>query len=203
MDLVVPISALEHDAYCSRQAAIIHVDGYWRDNSYTVRGSRGHQRVDTEGHRSERGRRAIRGLSVWSERWGLSGRTDVVEVTSDGAVEPVEHKHGTKHGRTAEVQLCAQALCLEEMLDLTVSAGWVWYAGTRRRERVVFGTQLRALTAESIERVRAMFLARRLPDAPNDDRCTACQVRGYCLPELVADPALTIRYVGQELYRCG
>jgi hypothetical protein len=87
MDVVVPISALEHDAYCPRQAAIIHVDGFWRDNSHTVRGTRGHQRVDTEGHRSERGRRVIRGLPLWSERWGLSGRADVVEITADDMIE--------------------------------------------------------------------------------------------------------------------
>jgi CRISPR-associated exonuclease Cas4 len=202
MDVVVPISALEHDAYCPRQAAIIHVDGFWRDNSHTVRGTRGHQRVDTEGHRSERGRRVIRGLPLWSERWGLSGRADVVEITADDMIEPVEHKHGTKHGRTAEIQLCAQAFCLEEMTGLQVRSGWVWYAGSRRRESVRFDPPLRQLTADGIRRVRSMFSSRVLPTPPNDDRCPPCQVRGYCLPDLVADPAVTMRYVEMEVFGC-
>lgn len=122
---VIPLRALEHDAYCPRQAAMIHVDGVWADNAHTVRGVRGHRRVDTAPSRHERDRRVLRGLSLWSEQLGLVGRADAVEIFDDGTIEPVEYKHGRRHGAAAESQLCAQAFCLEEMLGVSVQVGHV------------------------------------------------------------------------------
>lgn len=200
---VIPLRALENHLYCPRQAAIIHVDGVWRDNAHIVKGLRGHQRVDTHPSRPERGRYVVRGLELWSERHGLTGRADVVEVLHDGTVEPVEYKHGVRHGRTAEVQLCAQALCLEEMLDIEVTEGHVWYAGHRRRDRVAIDTELRDLTIRSIEDIRSCFSSGNLPPAPNDARCDECQLNGYCLPSLVSDPGRVAGYIDQEVFACG
>ena len=129
---VVQISAIEHFVYCPRQCALIHCDGVWSDNAHTVRGSRAHRRVDSGEHRQERGRQVLRAIPLWSEELGLSGRADAVEVEGD-AVRPVEYKAGVRHGSAADLQLCAQALCLEEMLDVEIPHGYVWYGGPRRR----------------------------------------------------------------------
>lgn len=195
---VIPIHALEHLAYCERQAAIVHVEGFWRDNEHTVRGVRGHRRVDEGPARSERGRQVLRGVALWSERFGLSGRADAVEIDGD-AVWPVEYKSGVRHGRAAEVQMCAQALCLEEMLGTTIRAGYVWYAGHRRRQEVPVDRELRQLTVNAIDRMRSLFGPGPLPPAPNDRRCNECQVRGYCLPSIVAEPKRVAEYVSGVL----
>ncbi|MGH2747357.1 MAG: CRISPR-associated protein Cas4 [Actinomycetota bacterium] len=120
---IVLLSALEHHMYCPRQCALIHVDGVWQENPHTVRGSYGHRRVDTDRPRMERGVKMLRGIPLWSEELGLSGRADAVEVHPDGSLLPVEYKIGSPHGRAAAVQLCAQALCLEEMMSTSVPAG--------------------------------------------------------------------------------
>lgn len=202
-EVVIPLRALENHLYCPRQAAIIHVDEVWIDNVHILKGLRGHKRVDTHPSRQERGRSVIRGLALWSERYGLTGKADVVEILADGTVEPVEYKHGNKHGRNAEVQLCAQALCLEEMLDVTVTNGHVWYAGPRRRELVAIDPELRTLTLESISAIRAVFATGDLPSARNDERCDECQLNAHCLPSLVADPQRIEAYIDQKVFACG
>ncbi len=200
---VVALRALEHFSYCPRQAAIVHVDGVWFDNAHTVRGVRGHRRVDAAPSRVERGRRVLRGVELWSERYGLTGRADTVEVLADGSVEPVEYKHGRRHGRNAEIQLCAQALCLEEMLDVSIEVGHVWYAGPRRRDRVAIDAELRALTLDTVAAIRALHDATQLPEAVNDARCDECQLLGYCPPGLVTAPKRIRAYVEREVMRCG
>lgn len=199
---VITISALEHHAYCPRQAAIIHVDGVWMDNAHTVRGARGHRRVDQSPSRAERGRRVVRGLALWSEELGLTGRADAVEVLADGSIEPVEYKHGRRHGRAADIQLCAQALCLEEMIGCAIVQGHVWYAGPRRRSKVLLDEELRQLTINTIDELRRCFVERQLPPAVNDERCGDCQLLGYCLPGVVAHPKEVERYLGREVFRC-
>jgi CRISPR-associated exonuclease Cas4 len=150
----------------------------------------------------ERGRQVLRGVELWSERYGLTGRADVIEVQADGSVEPVEYKHGLRHGRNAEIQVCAQAICLEEMLRITVQTGCVWYSGLRRRQRIELDDDLRGLTHRTIIAVRSAFTADHLPRAVNDQRCVECQLRQYCLPELVVDPARIARYVEREVLAC-
>lgn len=199
---MVPLRALEHHAYCKRKAAIIHVDGVWRDNEHTVRGVRGHRRVDHGASRTERGRMVLRGVELWSETLGLVGRADAVEILPDGSVEPVEYKHGIRHGRNAEIQLCAQALCLEEMLGVEIRRGHVWYAGLRRRQAVDLDEELRQVTLGAIDEIRTALRADRLPEAPNDARCRECQLRSYCVPELVADPQMVMKYMNSEVLMC-
>lgn len=199
---VVPLRALEHHSYCPRQAALIHVDGVWLDNAHTVRGVVGHRRVDAPGSRLERGRRVVRGVALWSERYGLTGRADVVELLPDGRVQPVEYKQGVRHGRAAEIQLCAQTFCLEEMTGERIEAGHVWYAGHRRRDRVAFDEELRGLTESVIADVRAAFSSRRLPAAVDDERCVECQLRGHCLPDVVRSPDRVRSYIAAEVFAC-
>jgi len=199
--LIVPISAIEHFVYCPRQCALIHCDGVWTDNAHTVRGSRSHRRVDSGNHRRERGRYVLRAIPLWSEALGLSGRADAVELER-GAVQPVEYKSGVRHGSAADLQLCAQALCLEEMLGVDVPEGSVWYGGPRRRIRVEFTAALRGEVAEVVQQIRKQLLAAVLPQAVNDQRCRECQLRHHCLPDVVATPSRVKRHVEKQLFRC-
>ena len=195
------ISAIEHFAYCPRQCALIHCDGVWSDNVHTVKGTRMHRRVDSGQHRKERGHRVLRAIPLWSETLGLSGRSDAVEV-ADGVVRPVEYKSGIPHGHAANLQLCAQALCLEEMLGVEVEDGSVWYGGLRRRLRVVFTADLRQEVREIVWSIRQQLLEGALPDAPNDQRCTECQLLHHCLPELTSAPDRVSRYLADSVFRC-
>lgn len=199
---VVPISALEHHEYCPRQCALIYVDGLWGENAFTVAGDRAHRRVDSGASRTERGRRVLRSIPLWSESLGLSGRADAVEVHPDGRVIPVEYKSGVRHGRAADLQLCAEALCLEEMLQVPVPEGYVWYGAWRRRWFVSIDDELRRATVETVAAVRELLLADQLPEAPADERCRTCQLEPQCLPEVVSTRGRIAAYVEQEVYRC-
>ena len=200
-DIVVPISAIEHYEYCARQCALIHVDGVWSDNQHTVRGQHGHRRVDSGAHRRERGSLVLRAIPLWSETLGLSGRADAVEIV-DGAVRPVEYKAGTRHGLAADLQVCAQALCLEEMLGTRVPYGYVWYASIRRRSRVDFTSDLRSEVLTAVESIRGLMSSGKLPTAPNDARCRECQLLHHCLPEMSDGKDRVTRFIRRDVFGC-
>lgn len=194
----IPISALEHQCYCPRQCALILVDGVWSDNEFTVRGERGHRRADQPGARRERGRVVSRAVPLWSERFGLVGRADAVEQTDLGGIVPIEYKIGRRHGDAAAVQLCAEALCLEEMLGVAVPVGYLWFSATRRRQQVAMDEKLRQRTTDVIQAVHALRRGADLPVPPADERCEHCQLSGHCLPAVVADgPGLTAYLAGE------
>ena len=186
--LEVPISAIEHYSYCPRQCALIHVEQTWDDNVFTVRGHLAHARVDTGGDEPRRGVRVARAVPLWSERYGLYGKADLVEFRPEGPY-PVEYKVGRRLGRHADLQLCAQALCLEEMLGVSVPRGVIFYQAVRRRHEVLFDEPLRARTLAVVAAIRELLLAQRLPPAPNDGRCPKCSLFNVCLPNVVAEPA--------------
>ena len=198
---IVAISAIEHYVYCPRQCALIHGDGVWSDNQHTVRGTRAHRRVDSGEHRRERGRLVLRAIPLWSERLGLTGRADAIEIEA-GTIRPVEYKAGIRHGLAADLQVCAQALCLEEMLGTQIDEGFVWYGATKRRERVGFSHDLRLQVSEIVDSIRAQLSSGRLPHAPNDKRCRECQLLHHCLPGLTSDPRAVAEYVRDEVMRC-
>lgn len=193
------ISALEHFVYCERQCALIHGDGVWIDNAHTVRGTRAHRRVDSGKHRRDRGVLTLRSIPLWSEKLGLSGRADTVEIT-DGAVYPVEHKSGTRHGRAADIQVCAQAMCLEEMLHTSIPAAFVWYGGPRRRQQVALTAGLRADVIDAVMAIRAQLVSGELPPAPADERCQECQLEPHCLPHVTSTADDIARRVIEELF---
>ena len=198
---IVLISAIEHFAYCPRQCALIHCDGVWKENFHTIRGSRVHRRVDSGEKKLERGRLVLRSIPLWSENLGLSGRSDAIELSS-AKVTPVEYKSGVRHGKAADLQLCAQALCLEEMLKVEIVEGFVWYGGTRRRERVVFCSELRGETLEIIEEIRGQLRTGILPESANDERCTKCQLLNYCLPQLKDSHTRVVKFINEEVFNC-
>ena len=143
----------------------------------------------------------LRSLPLWSETLGLSGRADAVEI-EPGVVRPVEYKSGIRHGSAADLQLCAQALCLEEMLDVEIPDGDVWYGGPRRRVRVAFTPTLRHEVGEIIHEIRQQLLTASLPEAPNDPRCAACQLQQHCLPDVTSAPQKVTRYMANVVFQC-
>src|SRR5262249_13797223 len=146
-DLVL-VSALEHWSYCPRQCALIHLDQVWDENIFTLRGRTTHEKVDVPEGELRDGVRVERGLPIWSDRLGLVGKADVVEYHGLTPY-PVEYKHGPRrcHGHD-DLQLCAQALCLEEMTAQPVPHGAVYHHSSRRRREVVFDAALRAAVEE-------------------------------------------------------
>lgn len=197
---IVLLSALEHYSYCPRQCALIHVERVYDENVFTLRGKHAHERADEALTTRENGVRMERALPLWSEAWGLQGRGDVVEFHPDGRVVPVEYKHGARRERRHDdLQLCAQALCLEEMLGVPVTHGAVYSLQTRRRRDVDMGELLRAETADVIAQVRAMQQSHGpLPPAVNDNRCPRCSLLDACVPATVV-AARQFR-LGAQLY---
>lgn len=186
--VTVPISALEHYSYCPRQCALIHVEQTYDENLYTIRGKQVHERVDSGDGRAERGVRTVRSIPLWSDRLHLQGRADVVEFRRE-VPYPVEHKSGPYRRPHADLQLCAQALCLEEMLGVLVPAGAVYSHADRRRHEVVLDAGLRALTERAVADIRRMLVEQVVPPAPNDARCPQCSLINSCLPFVVAEGA--------------
>ena len=187
-EIEVLLSAIEHYSYCPRQCALIHVEQTYDENLFTMRGKLAHERVDSGDDEPNRGIETVRGIPLWSERYGLRGKADVVEFRPEGPY-PVEYKSGRRHGSHADLQLCAQAICLEEMMGVTVPRGAIYYASTRKRYEVIFDEDLRARTLALVRAIREMIAAQRLPDAPNDERCPNCSLINACLPNVIGEHA--------------
>ena len=187
-DILVPISALEHYSYCPRQCALIHVEQTFDENVFTVRGRLSHERVDSGIVTAPRGVRQLRSVALWSREYGLIGKADVVEFHPDGPV-PVEYKVGEVTSGHAAVQLCAQVLCLEEMLGVEITRGVLYSHSTRRRIGVEIDEQLRSHTKVVASAVRVLIARQQLPVPVNDGRCPNCSLINACLPSVVGEPA--------------
>ena len=183
----VPLSALQHWAYCPRQCGLIHLEQAFADNVHTARGQAVHHLVDTPGYEIKSGVRVERALPVWCDRPNLIGKADLVEFHQDGTVYPVEFKHGAKRQKLHDdIQLAAQAICLEEMLDRPVSKGAIFHASSHRRREVAITPELRRLVEETTAAIRAMLASGKLPPPVNDARCRECSLKDICQPEALA-----------------
>jgi CRISPR-associated exonuclease Cas4 len=200
LDEAIPISALQHYSYCPRQCALIHVEQAWDENVYTLRGQVVHQQVDTPESRAEGEVRVERALPLYSRRLGLVGRADVVEFLPDGTPFPVEYKHGPRRARQHDdLQLAAQALCLEEMLGRPVPRGAIFHHSSRRRREVVITAALRATVGEMVPKIRAMLAGGHLPPPVADERCKECSLVDLCQPTMIAGAA-RLRTLWKTLY---
>lgn len=183
----IMISALEHYSYCPRQCALIHIEQVWDENLYTQRGRDLHRHADEAGGEGRGDTRIERALPIWNERLGLVGRADVVEFV-DGIPLPVEYKSGrARKGRHETLQLCAQALCLEEMFGVTVSQGALYWHGSRERREVTFTEAMRTEVTRVTAAARHMLAQNQVPPPVNDKRCEGCSLQESCLPGAVAD----------------
>jgi CRISPR-associated exonuclease Cas4 len=182
------ISALEHYSYCPRQFALIHLEQAFDENVYTMRGNAVHGRVDEPGVELREGRRVERALPIWSERLGLIGKCDIVEFEADGTPFPIEYKHGPRRAKEHDdLQLAAQALCLEEMTGRPVHKGAIFHFSSRRRRDVDISTTLRAKVGMALIAIRALLRDGRLPPPVNDRRCDHCSLRNICQPDAIAN----------------
>jgi len=182
-DDYVMISALQHYAYCPRQCALIHVEQTFEENLYTLRGQRVHEKVNTPGHELIEGIRVERALPLWSHQLGLTGIADVVEFLADGTPYPIEYKSGPRKPRDADdIQLCAQAMCLEEMFQRSVPTGAIFYHASKRRRAVTFDQELRSLIVEITQAVRQLLTDDKIPPPVADQRCGDCSLLDSCMP---------------------
>jgi CRISPR-associated exonuclease Cas4 len=195
----LPISALNQYAYCPRRCYLIHAEGEFVDNVHTESGSREHERVDQLAHEIKEGVRVEFALPVWSERLGLSGRCDVVEFHPDGKVYPVEYKHGKrKQWLNDDLQLAAQAMCLEEMMSITIPAGAIYHTQSRRRRELVIDQTMRREVVASVETVRKMLEQRQCPPPTEEiKRCPQCSLNELCNPELISGKSRLREMSGQ------
>jgi CRISPR-associated exonuclease Cas4 len=184
----VQISAIEHYSYCPRQCGLIHVEQTFDENVYTIRGDQAHERVDSGAEQHRKDVREVRSVPLWCERLGVRGKADLVEFHADTPY-PVEYKVGKRVAAHAELQLCAQALCLEEMLGVAVPRGAVFYHAMKKRVEVEFDAPLRARTVATVEAIREMLRTQKLPAAVNDKRCRNCSLLHSCMPAVVGEQA--------------
>lgn len=204
-DQFIQISSLQHFVFCARQCALIHLEGVWDENVHTIRGGILHERVDTDTYESRGCVKTVRGLRIHSYQYGLSGRCDVVEFRIPGAegkpaVVPVEFKSGEpKEDRSDEVQLCAQCICLEEMLGTSIERGAFFYGRVRRRVPVAIDPSLRQHTYGAISAVHDLLKGERVPPARHVPQCRSCSIADFCQPKAMNTRRLT-EYL-RELYR--
>jgi CRISPR-associated exonuclease Cas4 len=190
-DRLVSISAIEHWSFCRRQCGLIHLEGLWAENVLTAKGKEMHEQVDLPGLEQRPGMKKSRALALKCDRLGLAGKADMVVFFSDpaypppGRPYPVEYKRSVRNNfRHAELQLCAQALCLEEMLKVAVQVGALYFGASRRRREVQFDAGLRDETESAIAAIASMLQGGRTPEPEPGKKCERCSLRNLCMPSL-------------------
>jgi CRISPR-associated exonuclease Cas4 len=196
----LPLSLLNDYLFCPRRAALKAVEGVRSGNEHTVLGDIVHEHADLPGYEVAKGVKLLRALPVWSERLGLSGKCDVVEQRADGVVAPVEYKKGKRRAfENDDAQLCAQAMCLEEMTGRGIERGAVFHAASKRRREVELTAELRGLVERSLRELRGLLDSQRVPAAVFKPACEECSLFGICLPKAASEGSQAER-LGRELF---
>ncbi len=201
---LIPLSALQHYLYCPRQCALIHVEQQWAENRYTAEGRILHDRTNTPGGESRRAVKTVCAMPIRSFRLGVSGVADVVELHGDHGTArpiPIEYKRGRpKAHRADEVQLCAQAMALEEMFGMEVPEGMLFYGKTRRRQTIAFDTELRALTDRVATETRALIEAGVTPPPLYERaKCETCSLLELCQPKPLTRNTPVARWIERQV----
>jgi len=183
-DTLLPISALQHLLFCPRQCALIHLEQVWADNQFTAEGNVMHKNAHDHHAATRSGVRITHSLPVSSRIYGLSGQCDIVEFYKNGNVIPIEYKRGKpKSHRADEVQLCAQALCLEEMLSVQIPQAFIFYGKRKRRTLVPLDSKLRAITQQAAKDLHSLIQSRATPPPHYIKKlCEACSLIDLCQP---------------------
>jgi CRISPR-associated exonuclease Cas4 len=180
----LPLSLLNDFLYCNCRAALKVVEGWRSANQHTARGDIVHEHADLRGYEIAKGVKLLRALPVFSDRLGLNGKCDIIEQRPDGSLFPVEFKVGKRRQwENDDAQLCAQALCLEEMFQTTIPRGAVFHADSKRRREIEFSTELRALTEKTIADLHALLDSTAIPRAEFREACEECSLYEICLPK--------------------
>jgi len=184
-NLYIPISSLNHYDYCPYRCYLMFITHDFLDNEYTIEGDMIHSRVDSGDETRRRDLLQIRAAWLKSEKYNLIGKADMIEEKK-GELYPVEYKRGAKGDwKNDKLQLTAQALCLEEMLDTTINRGFIYYALTNQREEVLLSPELRNQTIETISAVKILFDTRIKPERTEPHKCKGCSLYPVCLPKEV------------------
>ncbi|MCH9692860.1 MAG: CRISPR-associated protein Cas4 [Gammaproteobacteria bacterium] len=185
MDDFLPISALQHYAYCPRQFALIHIERVWAENRYTAEGRILHERVDSAVAEQRKDVRFERSVMLSSQQHRLNGKLDLLEVHDGTCYIPVEYKRGkSKLLDWDRIQVCAQALCIEEMRSVRIEQGAIWYWEVRRRETVSLTKAIRKATLATIKSCHRLIERGETPKPTVDEKhCRACSLRDLCRPE--------------------
>ena len=190
----IPLSLLNDFLYCQRRAALKAIEGWRGTNEHTVVGDSVHEQADISGYETVKGVTLLRALPVWSDRLGLNGKCDIVERHPDGSLVPVEFKKGRRRKfDNDDAQLCAQALCLEEMFGIDIPQGAIFHARSKRRREVEFTEDLRRLTEQAIEAMHRLIEEETVPQAVHKPQCSECSLFDYCLPEITSVPPTLAR----------
>ena len=201
---LLPLSALQHFVFCQRQCALIHIEQIWMENLFTAEGRIMHDKVHNEGTESRGNIKIVRDVALRSLELGLSGKADVVEFhkKDDGSMIPfpVEYKRGKpKSDNCDKVQLCAQALCLEEMLNVEILKGALFYGKTRHRFDVEFDEHLRSETKETVNRLHEFIKQGITPKPSYTEKCESCSLLNICLPKTIEHIKSVQEYFKREI----
>ena len=194
------LSGLQHLRFCPRQCALIHIEQQWSENFFTAAGQVQHEKVHGGVPESRKNVKTERNLKIASARLGVTGCTDAVEFYSDGKIIPIEYKHGKpKENTSDEVQLCAQVICLEEMLECTIDDGALFYFKIRRRIPVPITDELRKETIELAERFHRFVADGKTPAVVYSKRCESCSFIDECFPESAGKNKSAVDYIRRRL----
>lgn len=195
---MIYLSALQHFDFCPRQCALIHSEQAWAENYLTAKGKQLHERVDSGEPEQRNGTRYERSVQVSSKKYNLIGKLDLLEIDMNtGNMTPVEYKKGkSKLSDCDRIQLCAQALCLEEMLNTKIPKGGIWYWQTRRRETIELSRALRDKTISTINSIKQLLEAEKLPPPVLKKHCDSCSLQDMCLPKTTSKD-LSASYIKQ------
>ncbi len=196
----LPLSLLNDYLYCPRRAGLKIIEGWRAENMHTVRGDIIHEHADLPGYEVAKNVTLLRALPVFSDRLGLSGKCEVIEQHADGSLLPVEYKKGKRRQfENDDAQLCAQALCLEEMFGIVIQRGAVFHAESKRRRDVILTPALRSLTEQAISELHRLSEAEQAPPAQFKPACEECSLFDICLPRVTSVPA-SLRRAAVQLF---
>ncbi|WP_028884612.1 CRISPR-associated protein Cas4 [Taylorella asinigenitalis] len=181
------LSALQHYAFCKRQAYLIYVEGLWAENYLTASGELIHTKVDSGVSDSRNNIKQVRNIQIVSHKYQMSGLIDLIEYSDMNHITIIEYKRGKpKPNEMDEVQVCAQALCLEEMLGVELSYGYIWYDLNKARHKVCFTDELRDMTISLINEVKILFDNPKAPNPILCSSCKSCSIYDTCLPNIIS-----------------
>lgn len=199
-DDLLPISALSHLMFCERRCALVHIEQLWKENLFTAQGRVMHDRVHEEKSEKRKDMRVEHGMSLRSLRLGLIGKADVIEFhrQSDGSWRPfpVEYKRGKpKQDLSDDVQLCAQAICLEEILNVSIPKGAIYYGKDHHRTEIEFTDALRTETEKAVRRLHELIKSGVTPKPVYEKKCESCSLVEVCLPKAIEQQKSVTKYL--------
>ncbi len=214
-DRYIPLSYISQFNYCKRRAGLLMLEQQWNDSTDTIKGSAEHRNVHKSGIEYREGKCLITELQVFSKRMGLSGKCDAIEavpcingvkipfIEEKSFLFPIEYKHGKlRNEKEYELQLCAQAICLEEMYSTSITSGAIFYINSHRRKEIVFDESMRISVEETVSSLSEMLNSKQVPKAEHSAKCVRCSLKDICMPEITYSVRDYMKSIKKEMRRC-